>query len=136
MAYTEGLKNYFWGKNPKINDTFFVLFTKPVTLAKLAIETGHPLQRNDYLRHGQVDVSLSAIMTDVTQPVACQCKDYVTLGKFQEGRFEQTKLDSIINFPVKCLRILITKSQEEWIIIHQIAVSVKKNIKTHKKHLK
>ncbi len=120
-AYSNNKDEYFWGKTPKANDTFLVVFRTALPLNKVSIETGHQLQMNDYLRHGQVDVSPGL---DLTSNGGTKCHNYQYLGVFVDGHFEDNNLQSKVSFPIKCLRILVTKSQEEWLIIHKILVQI------------
>ena len=127
-AYSLDQDTYFWGKNPTQGDEFAVIFNNPVALKKVKVETGHPFQKNDYLRHGVLEASPTLMATPASALGRCNCTNYVTLGNFTEGSLEVNNLK--LNFPVKCLRIRITKTQEEWLIVYQIAVDIWKEGET------
>ena len=54
-AYSHQQDSYFWGKHPKEGDEFQIIFDNPVNLKKVNVESGHPFQKNDYLRHGVLE---------------------------------------------------------------------------------
>ena len=115
-GYNDGSDSFFWGKRPKANDTFTVSLTKPKKIQRLYIETGHSRQQNDFIRNGYVQVS-------ATSAGKCACKSFTRIGYFSEGKFVHDKLDELIKFPVKCIQIVISKEQEEWVIISEITPS-------------
>ena len=124
-AYSNKQDSYFWGKDPKEGDEFFIILNQPVKLKKISIETGHPFQKNDYLRNGVLEASPKLITAPSSPSGKCNCTDYVTLGNFTHGAIDLHDLK--LEFPVKCLRIRLTKRQEEWLIVYQIAIDTWKD---------
>ena len=126
-AYSSETGQYFWGKNPRKGDEFFVIFDSPEKLKRITIETGHPFQKNDYLRNGVVEVSPTLLSApSAGHSGRCNCTNYISLGEFAQGRLDATNLKDTVTFPVKCLRIRVTANQDEWVIIYHIAVYVLK----------
>ena len=125
-AYSNKQDSYFWGKDPNEGDEFSIILNQPVKLKKISIETGHSFQKNDYLRNGVLEASPTLISTPSTTSGKCNCTDYVPLGNFTHGVVDLHDLK--LEFPVKCLRIRLTKGQEEWLIIYQISIDTWKDI--------
>ena len=119
-AYSNKQDSYFWGKDPKEGDEFSIILNQPVKLKKISIETGHSFQKNDYLRNGVLEASPKLISTPATASGKCNCTDYFTHGVVD---LQDLKLE----LPVQCLRIRLTKGQEEWLIIYQISIDIWKD---------
>ena len=123
LAYLKS-DDFFWGKRAKENDTICVLFNDKILLDAVSIATGHPLQRNDYLRQGYVTLSAEGQALENTNGRgACHCdSSTVNLGYLNSGQFHVNNLSSAVKFMVKCLQIHVARSQDEWLIISQINV--------------
>ena len=50
------------------------------------------------------------------------CTDTHDVGEFRDGRFEKSLNISI---DVKCITVVITQAQREWVVIREIAVFLK-----------
>ena len=120
-AYQGAAGTFFWGKTPQKNDHYTVVFNQPQKVEKVAVETGHFFQRNDFLRKGVLEVS-SSLKKVVVDPKKPECEQYQELGQFNDGRVEVDHISKNVTSPLVCLRIRVTEPQEEWLIIHQIAV--------------
>ncbi len=113
-AYSSNTNVFFWGKTPKVNDTFTVIFKESIKLKHVKIQTGHDIQRNNFLERGSVEVSPASAMPSGDKSM---CHSYIHLGEFVDGHYEDKAIQQKLRLPVKCLRIRITKTQKEWIII-------------------
>ncbi|XP_043944348.1 alpha-1,3-mannosyl-glycoprotein 4-beta-N-acetylglucosaminyltransferase C [Protopterus annectens] len=109
---------YFWGKSPSAGDFFLIVFLKAVKINKIKIQTGTEDRQNDILQYGTVEVGESVVGTKKGK----QCSRYLTLGEFKNGNFEIANLEHKLMFDTECIRILITKSQKEWLIIRSISI--------------
>ncbi len=122
-AYNQNPDEYFWGKTPKAGDEFTVVFTEPVQIQAVRIETGHPSQKNDFLRKGVLEASQTLSSRPPTALEKANCDNYVLLGNFTSGKTELR--EPKLKWAVKCLRIRVVEAQEEWLIISSIDLDVK-----------
>ncbi len=121
-AYSSTGDSYFWGKTPAKGDEFCVVFRDPAKLIRVHIDTGHPFQKNDFLRSGVLEVSPTLISTPATSLGRCNCSNFTQIAVFRDGVVDLKSLQ--LDFPVKCMRIRVTQDQEEWLIVYHIAVNV------------
>ena len=116
-AYSN-VDEYFWGKAPSTGDFFLIVFDKSVKVSKLKIVTGSDDRQNDVLRHGALEVGEKLVGSKRGK----QCASYITLGEFKNGNIEVYDVDRKIAFDVACVRIVVTASQKEWLIIRSVSV--------------
>lgn len=119
-AYSQGA-NYFWGKTPVNEGKFFlVAFERPVTLSRVAIQTGK--DGADVLQAADVELGENLLKTTK----GLECKEIHNLGALNKGYFELQNIDQMVNRSVLCLNIRVTASQSNWVIIKTINVWLKK----------
>ncbi|NXN17105.1 MGT4C acetylglucosaminyltransferase, partial [Indicator maculatus] len=116
-AYSAG-DEYFWGKAPATGDFYGVVFEKPTRISRIKVVTGTEDRQNDILHHGALEVGEKLVGSKKGR----QCSTYLRLGEFSGGRFEVTEVEHKVLFEVSCMRILVTKSQKEWLIIRSISI--------------
>ncbi|XP_031204734.1 alpha-1,3-mannosyl-glycoprotein 4-beta-N-acetylglucosaminyltransferase C isoform X2 [Mastomys coucha] len=116
-AYSS-VDEYFWGKPPSIGDTFVIIFENPITIKKIKVNTGTEDRQNDILHHGALDVGEKLIFSKQIR----QCDTYLRLGEFKNGYFEMSDVNQKIPFDIHCMRICVTKTQKEWLIIRSISI--------------
>uniref|UniRef100_A0A8C4T3Q0 MGAT4 family member C n=1 Tax=Erpetoichthys calabaricus TaxID=27687 RepID=A0A8C4T3Q0_ERPCA len=116
-AYSS-VDEYFWGKSPATGDFFIIVFDKSTRISKIKITTGTDDRQNDILHHGALEVGEKVIGTKKGK----QCSTYITLGEFKNGNFEVYDVEHKITFPIECVRIVVTASQKEWLIIRSISL--------------
>ncbi|XP_043932596.1 alpha-1,3-mannosyl-glycoprotein 4-beta-N-acetylglucosaminyltransferase C-like [Protopterus annectens] len=116
-AYSN-VDGYFWGKSPRVNNHFTVMFIKPVNISHINIRTGTQERPNDILHSGKVEIG-----TKMTNKM---CGDYISIGDLARGQFDQSGIEHLIKSPAECIRILVTNDQKEWVIIKSINVWTKK----------
>ncbi|MEE6492915.1 hypothetical protein FKM82_016671 [Ascaphus truei] len=110
---------YFWGKSPAAGNYFTIAFQKPVRLARVSVRTGSEERKMDSLHQGRFEVG------NQQDKNGKDCSNYIQIGSFEEGRFEKKGLEDMVTFPVACIRIYVTQSQNEWLIIQSINVWTK-----------
>ncbi|KAM9444847.1 alpha-1,3-mannosyl-glycoprotein 4-beta-N-acetylglucosaminyltransferase C isoform 1-T2 [Clarias gariepinus] len=119
-AYSQGA-SYFWGKTPiNAGNFFLVVFEQPVVLSHIVIETGN--DGKDILQAGEVEVGESVVRTSS----GAECTERHNLGVLNMGSFELQNIEQTLNRPVLCLKIRVTESQTNWVIIRKIQVWLKK----------
>ncbi|XP_007892344.2 alpha-1,3-mannosyl-glycoprotein 4-beta-N-acetylglucosaminyltransferase C [Callorhinchus milii] len=116
-AYSNS-EEYFWGKSPSAGDYFTIVFTKTVNISRIQVVTGLVERQNDVLNAGILEIGKHQTVTLSGQ----DCSHYVQLGEFQKGRYDQKGLDTAAGNEVQCVRIRITKSQNDWLIIRTINI--------------
>ena len=121
LAYTSA-SGYFWAKDPHKGDLIQVIFTQPVRLRRIYIESGTEQHSGDVIKHGQLEVSATL---DHMGDNTALCSNTTNLGKFSE-RLDVDHLENKISTTVKCLTVSLTETQKEWLIVNQIAVFVMK----------
>uniref|UniRef100_A0ABM5G6C5 Alpha-1,6-mannosyl-glycoprotein 4-beta-N-acetylglucosaminyltransferase-like n=1 Tax=Pogona vitticeps TaxID=103695 RepID=A0ABM5G6C5_9SAUR len=115
-AYSN-MADYFWGKAPSAGNTFTIVFKKAAHISRIQIHTGSEQRPGDYLRAGLVELG--------TQKDKLQCVTYVPVGHFEHGDFDGQNLESSTASAPECVRITVTKSQAEWLIISSINIWLK-----------
>lgn len=122
-AYSQGM-GYFWGKSLlKVGNYFLIAFHKPVSLSRVLVQTG--LEGKDLLNSADVEVGNEVLKTKD----GVGCSGGRILGSLHKGQFEQLNLQQTLTNPVLCLRIRVTASQSNWVIIRNIQVWVVKDEK-------
>ena len=121
QAYSQGA-GFFWGRDPKKGQGIYIVFDNPQKLSQVKITSGSDKSPKDVIKSAVLEASDTLVSMDETH---AECKDYKEIGKFFGGTAEISGLGSKIETKTKCLRILLTENQAEWIIIPQIKVFVK-----------
>uniref|UniRef100_A0A3Q1EEP4 Mgat4 family member C n=1 Tax=Acanthochromis polyacanthus TaxID=80966 RepID=A0A3Q1EEP4_9TELE len=117
-AYSSIVDEYFWGKPPCTGDFFIIIFNKSTKISRIKIVTGTEDRQNDILHHGALEVGQKSVETKQGR----QCTSYITLGEFKAGNIEVNNVDHKIGFDIECVRIVVTASQKEWLIIRTISL--------------
>ncbi|KAK7890927.1 hypothetical protein WMY93_022890 [Mugilogobius chulae] len=68
--------------------------------------------------HGALEVGEKLVGTKKGK----QCSSFITIGEFKNGNVEVQDVDRKIAFDIECVRIVVTASQKEWIIIRSISI--------------
>ncbi|XP_022081084.1 alpha-1,3-mannosyl-glycoprotein 4-beta-N-acetylglucosaminyltransferase C-like isoform X2 [Acanthaster planci] len=123
LAYSSK-PGYFWGKTPITGDSFLVTFESPAQLSRVIIETGSEKNPEDYLRSGKLEASPVVISQSLDGTP--RCADYRSIGIFADGKLDVSNLETKLDFRTKCMQITVTKSQQQWLLIKEIAVWVRK----------
>ncbi|XP_052802067.1 alpha-1,3-mannosyl-glycoprotein 4-beta-N-acetylglucosaminyltransferase C-like [Mya arenaria] len=125
MAYSLDV-GFFWSIGPaKINDTFTIVFETPQRMSRVVIETGNKDHARDNLQNGCLE--FSSHYSDTGENL--NCDNFKKLDDFEGGHLfiDSDKMNSVVhNASVNCLRIRVLESQNEWLIISEIAVFINK----------
>lgn len=117
---------HFWANAAgRENDTYLLMFERPQILTEVIAETGSKDTPNDIIRDGVVEAS-STFSGSEQIP---SCKNFQILGQFVNGRavIDKPVLQSKLGeTKTKCLQIRLTKSQNEWVILREIAVFIQR----------
>lgn len=125
---------YFWGKTPRVDDVYMIIFKSPQKLKSLFVETGRETQQNDFLRQGVLEISPpsnsssikssenSQFEESVSDASKRQCGEFTKIDDFDKGVVLVENVDRIVDDLTLCVRIRVTNSQEEWVIINNIII--------------
>ncbi|KAL0968624.1 hypothetical protein UPYG_G00269290 [Umbra pygmaea] len=116
-AYSS-VDEYFWGKSPSTGDFFVIVLHEPTKISKIKIVTGTSDRHLDILHHGALEVG-EKLVGMKTERV---CSSYITLADFKNGNIEVQDIDHKIAFDIECVRIVVTVSQKEWLIVRSISL--------------
>ena len=117
LAYDKGL-GYFWVKEIKKGDFIDIEFISPTEVRKVFVDTGANFAARDQLKHGILQASFQSKTIEVKSRPGV-CKNFETIGYFQRGKVEVFVEG---NRKVNCLRILVTRGQDEWLLVREIDV--------------
>lgn len=112
---------YFWGKSPAAGNHFTVVLRKPAVFTRLVIATGSKDGKKDILKSAEVAVGQDRVET----PQGPACSRYFNLGHLVKGRFDAKNIQEEIGSSLSCLRIKVTNTQQEWVIIQKINIWIK-----------
>ncbi|PIK53667.1 putative alpha-1,3-mannosyl-glycoprotein 4-beta-N-acetylglucosaminyltransferase C-like [Apostichopus japonicus] len=118
LPYTSD-PGYFWAKSPTFGQWFMIDFDEPQFLSRIVIETGSDSHPQDLLQHGDVEVG------GLTLPGgrgSSECKDFQTVGKFDNGIADISDLMDIKQYQIKCVVARVTDDQVQWLLIREIAI--------------
>ncbi|CAM5170976.1 unnamed protein product [Eretmochelys imbricata] len=110
------MPEYFWGKAPAAGSHFTIVFHQPARISRLQVHTGSKERHSDYLRAGAVELGSQR------QGNGKGCALYTHVGAFEKGHFERRGLENSTAAAAECVRILVTESQSEWLIIRSISI--------------
>ncbi|XP_028309435.1 alpha-1,3-mannosyl-glycoprotein 4-beta-N-acetylglucosaminyltransferase C isoform X2 [Gouania willdenowi] len=117
LAWDSG-EGFFWGRSPEKGNYLTVVFTEPVVVTEILVETGSG--KKDLLESAQVELG-----QDVLTKEEESCKSFYSLGPFKNGKFEMYNIDAKYSSVSSCLRIQVTAPQKDWVVIHKIRVKTK-----------
>ena len=116
---------FFWGVHPKQNDTLTIVFRKPVVIQNVYLEMGHPDHPNDVLHHAVLETCYSMWSIPSIIKGEPYCTGCFTLGNFTETPGNTLTMQGVekkVPFTSRCLKLRVTESQGEWVIINQVLV--------------
>ncbi|XP_015244559.1 PREDICTED: alpha-1,3-mannosyl-glycoprotein 4-beta-N-acetylglucosaminyltransferase C-like [Cyprinodon variegatus] len=112
LAWEAG-EEFFWGRSPERGDHLTVVFVEPTVVTGILVETGSG--GKDLLDSGQLELG-----RDVKEK---SCKSFQPIGEFKSGKFEMRGVDKLLSSASSCLRILVTASQKDWLIVRKIRIT-------------
>ncbi|EDV25630.1 uncharacterized protein TRIADDRAFT_55928 [Trichoplax adhaerens] len=117
---------YFWAANPQKGDTLLIKFHVEHRIKRLVVATGMDKSKKDILPSAEIRVSGTAAQK-VNGEYVCH-KNFVTVtSEFIDGVADCNDLDRPLDFPVKCIKVIISENQNSWIIFREIAVFLSRN---------
>ncbi|XP_041861046.1 alpha-1,3-mannosyl-glycoprotein 4-beta-N-acetylglucosaminyltransferase C-like [Melanotaenia boesemani] len=116
LAWDAG-EGFFWGRSPVKGHQLTVVFLDPVVVTGILVETGSG--GKDLLDSAQVEIGHDVVTTEKEK----SCKEFQSVGTFENGRFEMQELDKKFSSASSCLRILVTAAQKDWVIIQKIRIT-------------
>ncbi|XP_053106851.1 alpha-1,6-mannosyl-glycoprotein 4-beta-N-acetylglucosaminyltransferase-like [Hemicordylus capensis] len=115
-------EDYFWGKAPSTGNSFTLVFKQPAHIFCIRIHTGSKQRQGDYLRAGLVQLGTQK------KRGGRGCATFISVGVFVQGQFDRQGLENSTASPPECVRILVTASQNEWLIISSISIWTKPSL--------
>ncbi|XP_024052680.2 alpha-1,3-mannosyl-glycoprotein 4-beta-N-acetylglucosaminyltransferase C-like [Terrapene carolina triunguis] len=115
-------KGVFWGRNVTSGSSFTIVFETPIILQKLQIYTGSAEYKRDILYSGYVELGT----VKIKENDSATCRIFRRAGDFHNGTFELDNFGQVMGEQIHCLRIQVTVTQKEWLIIRKINIWVKK----------
>ncbi|XP_053884134.1 alpha-1,3-mannosyl-glycoprotein 4-beta-N-acetylglucosaminyltransferase C-like [Malaclemys terrapin pileata] len=116
-------KGVFWGRNVTSGSSFTIVFETPIILQKLQIYTGSAEYKRDILYSGYVELGT----VKIKENDSATCRIFRRAGDFRNGTFELDNFGQVMEEQIHCLRIQVTVTQKEWLIIRKINIWVKKD---------
>lgn len=107
----------FWGVNIKGGQSITLVFHKPFLLQRLLITTGSCGMPQDILESGRVEISGIP-----PQGSKNKCGQFTKLASFHNGKIDLQNLSERVQSKINCLRILVTGSQKNWLIMRHFYV--------------
>ncbi|KAM9343892.1 alpha-1,3-mannosyl-glycoprotein 4-beta-N-acetylglucosaminyltransferase C isoform 1-T1 [Pholidichthys leucotaenia] len=116
LAWEAG-EGFFWGRSPKKGHCLTVVFTNPAMVTGILVETGS--LGKDLLESAEVELGHDVITTGSEK----SCKEFLSVGATENGRFEMLNVDKKFSSASSCLRIQVTAAQKDWVIIRRIRIT-------------
>ncbi|CAI5777951.1 alpha-1,6-mannosyl-glycoprotein 4-beta-N-acetylglucosaminyltransferase-like [Podarcis lilfordi] len=117
-AYSN-MEDYFWGKDPSAGNSFTIVFKQATQIFRIQILTGSKQRPGDYLRAGIVELGTQKGRGGL------RCTSYTPIGHFEHGSFDKQGLEGRTASAPECVRITVTTTQSEWLIISSISIWTK-----------
>ncbi|XP_050407809.1 alpha-1,6-mannosyl-glycoprotein 4-beta-N-acetylglucosaminyltransferase [Patella vulgata] len=121
LAYVTS-EGFFWSHGgAKNGDTFTVIFQSPQRLKRVVVMSGTSSHPDDRIYEGNLVASLTLAKSEDGGQM---CTNDIEIGTFVKGNVDNANLLEKIAFKVMCLRITITRDQNPWVIVKEIAVFI------------
>ena len=117
-AYNKG-SGYFWVREVKKGDFIVIEFSSVTTVRTVFVDTGSNFAPTDQLKSGVLQASFQRDDNETQVNDSSNCKDFVTIGDFKDGKM---KVSLHENRKLFCLRILVRRDQTEWLFLREIDV--------------
>ena len=120
----ENLGLFFWGKSPVENDSICVLFKNKVIIDSVKVHTGDDKINKDFLRKGKLLISPDGYASAVGEKGKhkCECSPQIVIGEVTNSDFFIDDIRKKTVVPTKCLQIIITAPQTEWLRVNRIQI--------------
>ncbi|XP_040008289.1 alpha-1,3-mannosyl-glycoprotein 4-beta-N-acetylglucosaminyltransferase C-like [Xiphias gladius] len=124
LAWDAG-EGFFWGRSPEERNYLTVVFTDPTVITSIFVETGSG--GKDLLQAAQVEIGHDIVTIEKGEK---SCKEFQSVGTLENGKFEMQEIDKNYSSASSCLRIQVTATQKDWVIIKKIRITTKLNTPT------
>ena len=121
LAYSREPGHFWSNGSPKENDTFALFFDSAQTVNKIVIVSGSKSRPKDTVQHGVLEAGVVSSGTDDSMT----CEGLISIGEFQNGIVSvdsQAIRSKLGIMSIRCLQIRFTMSQDEWVVLKEIAV--------------
>lgn len=118
LAWDAG-EGFFWGRTPEKGNCLTVVFTEPTVVTGIFVETGSG--GKDILESGEVEMGHNVVATDKEK----SCTEFESVGTFENGKFKMQEMDKKYSSASSCLKIKVTATQKDWLIITKIRITTK-----------
>lgn len=116
QAYNQE-SSYFWGTAPIGPESYFqVAFHKPELVSRVRIQTG--LDGKDVLASAVVEIGRTLVKTESKT----ECSGLETLGSLQQGQFDKSDIEKLVNTNVSCVQVRVTAEQSDWMVIKNFQI--------------
>lgn len=121
-SYDGNSSSYFWGKNPKRNSYFGLIFPKPYNFSRIIVETGNQLTLDDSMGNlGHLYVATDGISAQRReQGGIIACGPFKEIAVSVGGQIDTRATGTVIPNNVVCLNIKLLKPLKTWLIIRNI----------------
>ncbi|XP_056155956.1 alpha-1,3-mannosyl-glycoprotein 4-beta-N-acetylglucosaminyltransferase C-like [Lampris incognitus] len=118
LAWAAG-DGFFWARSPEKGNHLTVVLREPIVVTGIIVETGS--EGKDLLDSAVVELGNNMHNTETGEK---SCKKFHLLGNVENGMFEM-QLDNKHGSASSCVRVRVTASQENWVIIQKIRIIAK-----------
>ena len=109
-------ESFAWLQAPKANQSLDIVLRVSLLISRVRIATGSPLYR-DISGNGKVLVCGNVPETDSSHDSIC-----IEIGDFRDPIMDVNVPEKILDFPVKCLKIIFTADMKHRVIIREISI--------------
>ncbi|KAI7794696.1 alpha-1,3-mannosyl-glycoprotein 4-beta-N-acetylglucosaminyltransferase C [Triplophysa rosa] len=125
QAYNQD-SSYFWGTSPIGPESYFlVAFHKPALVSRVRIQTG--LDGKDSLASAVVEIGRTLVKTESKM----ECSGLETLGSLQQGQFDKSDIEKLVNTNASCVQIRVTAEQSDWVVMKYFQIWTAKAYGSH-----
>lgn len=109
-------ESFAWLRTPKKDDKVIVKFGKPFAISRVLVTTGSPFYR-DIMINSELLLCANDMETNTCDESQCKA-----VGSFADPILDVRNLETVVSFPVKCLKIYFTADAKQWVMIREISV--------------
>ena len=121
LAYASG-SGFFWAKDPQVGQYYGVVLDSNEAVKRIYVETGTNAHPTDTLKEGKLEVGFAKDSAQQVDKLS-ECANWASIGEILAGRVEVENVMTFTrNRSIRCFRVTITKPQQDWVALKQIAV--------------
>lgn len=114
-AFSKLPSDYFWATSPTRGSYYKIEFKKQTDLIQIYVKTGHPEKPDDILQKGEINLKVPGVNNT--------CGKTVWTTNFVEGTVDIGAQKPFFAFNIKCVVIVVTENQSNWLIISEIKLN-------------